>query len=189
LVSRARGIEDLLSPGTKKENEVSYYMRIYLTGFMGSGKTTIGRLLSEKLSVPFIDLDHEIEHQLSRSIAQVFEHHGEYYFRDQETAILKSIQMNPLVVSTGGGCFIHNREWMLQNGIVIFLDLTFDEIVRRIGGDPERPLWKNAETLYNERLSGYRQAHFTIDASGSVEEVVEKIKALPLQEQKRTPEN
>jgi shikimate kinase len=171
--------------------ETSYilYMRIYLTGFMGSGKSTVGRLLSEKLSVPFFDLDKEIERHLSKQISELFESHGEYYFRDQESAVLKSIRADPLVMSTGGGCFIHNRDWMLENGTVIFLDATFPDIVRRIGGDPDRPLWKNAEKLYAERLNVYRLADFTVDATGTPEEVVERIKSLPLPEQKKIPEN
>jgi shikimate kinase len=164
-------------------------MRIYLTGFMGSGKSTVGRLLSEKLDIPFYDLDKEIERHLSRQITELFETQGEYYFRDQESAVLKGIRSDPLVMATGGGCFIHNRDWMLENGIVIFLDATFTDIVRRIGGDPERPLWKNAERLYAERLNEYRRANFTVDASGTAGEVVERITALPLQEQKRIPEN
>jgi shikimate kinase len=164
-------------------------MRIYLTGFMGSGKSTVGRLLSEKLSVRFIDLDKEIELHLSHPVAEVFESHGEFYFRDQEGAMLKSIRTDPFVMATGGGCFIHNREWMLENGIVIFLDAKFSDIVRRIGGNPDRPLWKNAERLYAERLSEYKHANFTVDASGTAEEVLERITALPLQERKRTQEN
>ena len=164
-------------------------MRIYLTGFMGSGKSTVGRLLSEKLSVPFVDLDKEIELHLSHPVTELFESQGESYFRDQESAMLKSIRTDPLVMATGGGCFIHNRDWMLENGLVIFVDAKFDDIVRRIGGDPERPLWKNAARLYAERLNEYKHADFEVDASATPEEVVEKITALPLQEQKRIQES
>jgi shikimate kinase len=164
-------------------------MRIYLTGFMGSGKSTIGRLLAEKLSLPFVDLDKEIERHLATSIAEVFELHGENHFRDQEETVLKSIDSNRFVMATGGGCFIHNREWMLENGTVIYLDASFTDIVQRIGGDPERPLWKNAEKLYHERQAEYRKAHHTVDARGSEEDVLERITNLLLPEPKKTQES
>jgi len=151
-------------------------MRIYLTGFMGSGKSTVGRLLSEKTGVPFIDLDKEIEFKLSLSPAEVFERYGEQFFRDHETELLRKFQMDPLILATGGGCFIQNREWMLSNGTVLFLDVPFTQLVSRIGADPSRPLWKNAERLYKDRLTEYKKAHYTIDASGTPDDVVERIR-------------
>ena len=157
-------------------------MRIYLTGFMCSGKTTIGRLLAEKRNVPFVDLDQELEHSHSKTIVELFETKGEAYFRDQESRMLKRLEDHSCVIATGGGCFIQNREWMLRNGTVVYLDVPFDEIVRRIGGDPARPLWKNAEKLYMERSDEYRKAHFIVDASGNPEDVVERITTLPLPE-------
>lgn len=157
-------------------------MRIYLTGFMGSGKTTIGRMLAENRNVPFIDLDRELEHSHSKTITELFETNGEAYFREQESRMLKRIENNSCVIATGGGCFIYNQEWMLRNGTVIFLDVPFDEIVRRIGGDPARPLWKNAQMLYVERSDKYRNAHFTVDGSGSPEDVLRRITILLLPE-------
>jgi len=155
-------------------------MRIYLTGFMGSGKSTIGRLLSEKLGIPFVDLDREIEYKLSLSPTEVFERYGEQVFRDQETELLQKFQTDPLIIATGGGCFIHNRQWMLENGVVLFLDVPYLQLVSRLGADPTRPLWKNAEQLYKDRYEEYKKAHHQIDASGTPEEVVERIRALPL---------
>ena len=157
-------------------------MRIYLTGFMGSGKSTIGRLLAEKMEIPFIDLDREIEHHLSHSVSEIFESHGEPYFREQESVMLRSISADPVIVATGGGCFIHNTDFMLKNGTVIYLQVPFDDIVRRIGGDPTRPLWKKAKKLYTERFEDYQKAHFTVDGSGSEGEVTERIRALLLPE-------
>jgi shikimate kinase len=153
-------------------------MGIYLTGFMGSGKSTVGRLLSEQTGMPFIDLDKEIEYKLSFSPTEIFERYGEQYFRDQETELLQKFQMDPLILATGGGCFIQNRDWMLKNGIVLFLDVPFAQLVSRIGADPARPLWKNAEQLYKNRLAEYKNAHYTIDASGTPAEVVERIRNL-----------
>jgi shikimate kinase len=164
-------------------------MRIYLTGFMGSGKSTIGRIVAQKLGFPFIDLDKEIELKMSDSIAEIFDRHGEFYFRHQERELLQRIVSDPMVMATGGGCFIHNRDWMLKNGVVVFLDVPFEDLVRRLGADPSRPLWKNALNLYTERYEHYKQANFIVDASGTPEEVVEQIINLPLQELKKTPEN
>ncbi|MCI0413155.1 shikimate kinase [bacterium] len=164
-------------------------MRIYLTGFMGSGKSTVGRLLSEQTGLPFIDLDQEIEYKLSLSPAEVFERYGEPFFRNQETELLQKFQMDPLIIATGGGCFIHNREWMLQQGAVLFLDVPYAQLVSRLGADPTRPLWKNAEKLYTDRHEEYKKAHHTIDASGTPEQVVELIRALPLPGLKKTPES
>ena len=155
-------------------------MRIYLTGFMGSGKSTIGRLLSEQTGFLFIDLDKEIEYKLSLSPVEIFERLGEQFFREQETELLHKFQMDPLILATGGGCFIQNRDWMLKNGTVIFLDVPFAQLVSRIGADHTRPLWKNAEKLYKDRCEEYKKAHHCIDATGKPEEVVERIKALPL---------
>jgi shikimate kinase len=87
--------------------------------------------------------------------------------------------MDPLILATGGGCFIQNREWMLENGTVLFLDVPYAQLVSRIGADPARPLWKNAEKLYKDRYEEYKKAQYHIDASGTPEEVVERIRALP----------
>jgi shikimate kinase len=164
-------------------------MRIYLTGFMGSGKSTAGRLVAEKLKIPFLDLDREIEQTLSTTIAQLFETHGEFYFRDQERELLHRITLDPIVVSTGGGCFIENTEWMKQNGIVIFLSVPFDVLASRLGADPSRPLWKNAQLLYAERAEHYKLAHHTIDGTGTPDEVRDRIIDLLLPEWQKTQEN
>src|SRR5688500_8759491 len=100
-------------------------MRIYLTGFMGSGKSTVGRLLAQTLQFPFMDLDQELERSESNTVAEIFEKRGEPYFREAERRLLKSIHSDPAVIATGGGCFLHNQKWMLRNGTVIFLDVPF----------------------------------------------------------------
>lgn len=142
-------------------------MRIYLTGFMGSGKTTVGRILASDLGCFFVDLDAVIEQETGRPVAAIFEEPGEGAFRTLETQRLKSIIDTNTVVSTGGGCFVHNTAWMLANGLVVYLEVPFDDLASRIGGDPSRPLWRNARALYRDRESIYKQAHHTVDASGT----------------------
>lgn len=150
-------------------------MRLYLTGFMGSGKTTIGRLLSEKLDYVFCDLDVDVERSEGLTIQEIFVQHGEAYFRKQERLCLHRLRSDSIVVATGGGCFIHNNKWMLENGTVIFLDVPLETLVERVGGDPSRPLWRNAEKLYTERRGNYRKAHFTVSAVGSPADVAQEI--------------
>ncbi len=152
-------------------------MRIYLTGFMGAGKTTVGRLLAERLNLPLIDLDQEIEQRTGKTISTLFEE-GEARFRDQERACLESHAAGEFVMATGGGCFIFNAGTMLQTGTVIFLDVPFETLVKRVGADPARPLWRNAEKLFQERHQLYKKAHFTVNASGSAEETAERIVAM-----------
>lgn len=150
-------------------------MRIYLTGFMGAGKTMVGRALAQKLRCEIIDLDYEIEHTSGESIESIFETGGESEFRKRESEILRSIDKDPAVISTGGGCFIYNRDWMLQNGKVVYLKVPFDTLVTRIGAETSRPLWRNAKQLYDERQQIYESAHLQVEGTRDVEEVADEI--------------
>jgi shikimate kinase len=152
-------------------------MRIYLTGFMGAGKTMVGRVVAQKLGWEFIDLDYQIEHTSGESIESIFETGGESEFRERESEILRSINKDPVVISTGGGCFIYNRDWMLNNGKVVYLKVPFDALVTRIGAETSRPLWRNAKQLYDDREHIYESAHLQVDGTREVEEVAEEITA------------
>ena len=151
-------------------------MRIYLTGFMGSGKTTVGRLLAGNLNQQFFDLDHGIERKAGMAIQEIFGRSGEEAFRKLETETLQSINIDSAVIATGGGCFIHNEEWMLQNGTVVYLRVPFAILAQRVGADASRPLWRNAEKLFTERETIYTRAHFNVDGSAPPTEVVKEIK-------------
>lgn len=151
-------------------------MRIYLTGFMGAGKTTVGRILSADLSSSFVDLDQEIEQSTGRSIAEIIQNSGEQSFRRLETRHLESLLSTNIVVSTGGGCFLFNRDWMLTNGTVVYLDVPFATLAGRIGADPARPLWRNAEQLFRDREPAYRAAHLIVDGSLPPQEVAREIR-------------
>lgn len=156
---------------------------------MGSGKSSVGKILAEKLDAPFIDLDQEIEHQANQPITSIFEQRGENSFRDMERSALQLYLMDPFVMATGGGTFIYNRDWMLKQGVVVFLDLPYEILVQRIGADPKRPLWSNARKLYEDRLNEYRKAHFTVDAEPDPEVIAEKIKSLVFQESRKSLES
>lgn len=149
-------------------------MRIFLTGFMGAGKSTVGRLLAPSLNCDFVDLDMEIERAAGLHISGIFEDFGEGEFRNVERHCLSAVPQDA-VVATGGGCFIFNTEWMLQNGMVVYLDVPFEILAERIGADPARPLWKNAHHLFDQRQVVYRKAQITVDGSPAPEVVAAHI--------------
>lgn len=141
-------------------------MRVFLTGFMGSGKTTVGRFLSERLEVPFVDLDREIERRAGMSVREIFEAGGEALFRRLEHEALAHAVAGPgAVIATGGGTITveSNFEILERSGVSIWLDLPFPAIVERIGklGKEDRPLFQDeaqALELYRRRLPVYRRA-------------------------------
>lgn len=101
--------------------------KIFLIGFMGSGKTTVGKQLALLLHADFIDLDKLIEEKEQASISTIFERNGEQYFRERESFFLKSLAASgDVVIATGGGtpCFFDNMEWMNDNGVTIYLKAT-----------------------------------------------------------------
>ena len=119
---------------------------IVLVGFMGCGKSTVGRLLGERLGWMFIDLDGEIEQCAGRSIAEIFEAEGEARFREIEHRTLmehlaQSRQGLPRVLAVGGGAFIdpRNREELDMGGVAIFLDCPVDTLWERVSQDSHRP--------------------------------------------------
>lgn len=146
---------------------------IYLTGFMGSGKTTIGKLLSEKLTLPVVDTDHFIEEKLNKSIRNIFETEGEKKFREYEQYFLTFISTENTIITTGGGIVIknENRAWMRENGTVIYLHCDPEEIMNRLAGDSTRPLLdgdkqKNILSIFVERTNYYQDADFIVDTTG-----------------------
>lgn len=161
--------------------------RIVLMGFMGAGKTTIGKALAEKLSWDFIDTDAEIEKEQGRKISEIFETEGEQAFRDMETRLLEKLEKSEeqFVLSIGGGMPVkeENRELLRQIGTVVYLKATKEELVRRLSGDTSRPLLQGGAleekvaALMAARESIYVEtAHLEVITDGrSVEELIEKI--------------
>lgn len=123
-------------------------MRLFLIGFMGSGKTHWGKLLAQQLQLPFYDLDEEIVKLEKLSIQQIFQDKGEEYFRFKEKELLEALieDHDKVVVSCGGGtpCFFNNIEVMKRYGKVLWLNTHIDTLVQRlIKGKQQRPILKN----------------------------------------------
>lgn len=118
--------------------------RIVLIGFMGAGKTTIGRRLAKALSCEMIDTDEWIERKQGRKIKEIFEKDGENAFRDMETALLKELAESKemFVLSVGGGMPVReeNRRLLQKIGKVVYLKATKAELLKRLSGDQKRPL-------------------------------------------------
>ncbi|WP_299226265.1 shikimate kinase [Sulfurihydrogenibium sp.] len=161
---------------------------IYLVGFMGSGKSTVGKILAEKLNMNFIDIDKLIEEKEGMKIKDIFEQKGEGYFRELERKQIEAVvKQEGLVVSTGGGlgANLDNMNLMKKNGDVVWLDVSLNTVLDRLKNDQDRPLLKQPtekiRQLFEERKNVYRLANIRINAdkktpSQIVEEILTKIK-------------
>lgn len=157
---------------------------IYLCGFMGCGKSTIGKSLSKQLSMPYYDLDQLIEKKAGMSIPEIFSKYGEPYFRSLESDVLvETGKSEPAVIATGGGIFTNpnNGKLIQPLGIVVFLNTPFSYCYQRIKGDASRPVAvsKSREelfTLYQSRVSRYREfSHLNVVCKGSVKQSVQEV--------------
>ena len=156
---------------------------IYLIGMMGSGKSTVGKILSKKMKKPFIDLDSEIEKTGGKSVSEIFNGNGEEKFRQMESEQLK--QYSESVVACGGGIVLkdENRHFIKENGIAILLTASMEELSQRLSNLGNRPLLADDSTvdaltkLWLERQLDYlNTADFTIETDGeNPEKLTEKI--------------
>lgn len=150
-------------------------MRIFLIGFMGSGKTYWGRIWSQQYGLQFFDLDEEIEKEQKKTVAAIFEKDGEGYFRKVETAVLKTFsEKNNCIIACGGGaaCFNDNIKWMNEQGTTVYLSATPQYIYEKVLEEKEkRPLiskLNQGELLFfieqklKEREPFYQQAKFIL---------------------------
>ena len=158
---------------------------IWLTGFMGSGKSTAGKLLAKKLGWRFVDLDAEIERAACKTIPQIFEEQGEEAFRDLEhqhllSQIRSSRRGGACVVALGGGAYAaqRNRDALADCGVALWLDPPFPILWARVSGNDNRPLAKDPETfekLYQARCGSYALAPYRIasdTSEGAVAEIL-----------------
>ena len=151
--------------------------RIFLMGYMGAGKTTVGKKLSKQLNLSFIDLDYYIEGRYHKEIRQLFAERGEEAFRDIERRMLHEVaSFEDVLVSTGGGtpCFFDNMEFMNDTGTTVYLKVSVDELANRLEVCKQtRPVLQNrsgeelkqfiADSLENRRPF-YEQAQIVFDA-------------------------
>lgn len=148
-------------------------MRVFLVGFMGAGKSSTGRMLARLLGALFWDLDDRVEAMARMSVAEIFRERGEPAFRVAETRQLAAVARHArAVVATGGGTFVQpaNRELIRQSGVSVFLDVPWEELLRRLPGKrDERPLFgspQHALALWRERLPHYRMADLCVQPRG-----------------------
>ncbi len=163
---------------------------IYITGFMGSGKTTIGRLVADQLGWEFVDLDRDIEEREHDTVANIFAKRGETEFRRIETEAIrrwlnKIERGQPTVISLGGGAFVQqaNYEMLGNNGISVWLDCSLEVVESRIADTAERPLARDKEAfrkLYAERKVLYGRADFRVNGDLDSAQAAEAIVNLPL---------
>jgi shikimate kinase len=166
-------------------------MKVFLLGLPGSGKTTLGRAMSEALGLAFVDLDLEIESQAGKKIKEIFSEQGENQFRTLESAELKKwcVSSTGFIMATGGGtpCFFDNMEWINRSGKSIFLDVPVREIVSRmertsllerplLGSLPIEKVQDKIERMRSDRIHFYRQAMITLSGAAiTAAEVIQEL--------------
>ena len=165
-------------------------MKIFLIGFMGSGKTHWGHLLSQKLGIPFFDLDEQIVSHENKSISQLFAEQGEEYFRlvEKDTLHIITESHDSFVMATGGGtpCYFNNVEYMNRSGTSVWLNVPIDTLHQRLVKEKEkRPLIKELTDTqlrgfigkkFSDRRIYYEQADVIIDDEPvQLDQLIEKI--------------
>ncbi len=165
------------------KNKIS--KNIYLIGFMGAGKTSVGRILAEKLRLEYCDLDELIEAECGKTISSIFSDHGEAFFRELESKTLRSVSQNGgQIVATGGGVVLRQSNWkiMKEEGITIYLKASPDVLWNRIKNDTSRPLlqvekpFEKVRELLSLRMPLYEKADIVIETENkSPENIADNI--------------
>ena len=163
-------------------------LNVYLIGMMGAGKSTVGKLIAQQLGYQFFDTDELISQVAGKSINEIFATSGEEAFRDLETQVISEIcAYKNLVVATGGGMIIRQKNWSyLQHGVVVWLDVPVEELYSRLKEDTTRPLLRDPDPLgklnsiLSDRLEMYAQADVRIKVA--IDETPERLAARVLEE-------
>lgn len=138
-------------------------------GFMGSGKSTVGALLAERLGLPFVDLDRAVEEEAGATVEVVFQREGEVGFRQREARVLRALLDGPdAVLALGGGTLHHgdNLDRLRERSRVVVLDLPWEELAPRLARQGGRPLAGQGQALWTARREGYRAAGLLVDVGG-----------------------
>ena len=161
---------------------------VFLIGFMGSGKSMLGKKIANRLNYEFMDSDLSIEKEQGMNIDSIFSSKGEAFFRELELKFIENLNpLNPTIIATGGGlpCFNGNIEKLKEIGTVIYLKVSPELIFERIKFDDTRPLLNKQDdqekidfiqNKLNERNVFYKQAHFIIDANQPIDQQLTEIK-------------
>jgi shikimate kinase len=146
---------------------------IVLVGLMGAGKTSVGRRLAEKLGIPFVDADHEIETAAGKTIPEIFADHGEAYFREGERRVIsRLLQAGAQVLATGGGAYMNDetRAGIREHGVSVWLRADLPLLMKRVSKRPGRPLLQNDDPeavmrgLVEKRYPVYAEADVTVES-------------------------
>lgn len=161
---------------------------VVMVGMMGAGKTAVGRALAQRLGVPFLDSDAEIENAANMSIPEIFERDGEAFFRDRESQVIgRLLKGAPCVLSTGGGAFLAeaNRRMISERGVSVWLKADLAVLWNRVRHKDTRPLLRTADpratlrALYEARVPLYSEADLCVISDGetSIEQMVDRVVA------------
>ena len=162
--------------------------RISLTGMMGSGKTSIGKILAKKISLPFYDSDNDIEDKLNIKISEIFEKYGESWFREQEEKICNDIlKKEKFVLALGGGAITNKliRDNIAKNSLLVYLKTDENILFERLKNDKSRPLLKGSNlnkqisNILRDREKFYSKSNIVIENNvNDIETVAEEIMSL-----------
>ena len=174
------------SAKTEDGRAAALHKTVVMVGMMGAGKTAVGRALAQRLGVPFLDSDAEIEHAANMSIPEIFERDGEAFFRDRESQVIgRLLKGAPCVLSTGGGAFLAeaNRRMISERGVSVWLKADLSVLWNRVRHKDTRPLLRTADpratlrALYEARVPLYSEADLCVISDGetAIEQMVDRV--------------
>jgi shikimate kinase len=161
--------------------------QVALIGFMGSGKSTVGRLLAARLGYAFLDMDEWIEARQGRTVRQIFQIDGEEAFRELESSALRELSSRRrVVIAAGGGAPVREANWpFFRQAATFYLEISFEEFLRRTASNPDRPLRgrpvEELRLLFESRLPVYRELGQRVSSQSRapaqvVEEILERLR-------------